>query len=275
MKKHVNIFAVILLVVVLMSSCAYAKTQPLTLDGDHGKLAAILQTPDGKAKYPAVILCHGFTSQKEYELLKYLADDLEAYGIASIRFDFNGHGASEGAFQDMTVLNEIEDAKKVYAYMASLPEVTSIAIAGHSQGGAVSSIIAGQLGDKIKAVTLLAPAAVLRDDALRGNLFGSTFDAQNPPEYVETFGGHRVGRNYFITAQTLPIYETAVKYKGPACLVHGKADVVVPYTYSLHYHEIWPDSEITLIEKCDHNFTDHQEEAAKIAAEFFAKTLKD
>lgn len=33
---------------------------------------------------------HGFTANKEGELLKYLADDLEKYGIASLRFDFNG-----------------------------------------------------------------------------------------------------------------------------------------------------------------------------------------
>ena len=275
MIRRTNIFTVLLLAFVLISSCAYAKTQPMTLDGDHGKLSAILQTPDGKTQYPAVILCHGFISQKEYSLLKYIADDLEAEGIASIRFDFNGHGESEGAFQDMTVLNEIEDAKKVYAYMSSLPEVTSIAIAGHSQGGVVSSMVAGELGDSIKAVMLLAPAAVLRDDAIRGSVFDSRFDSVNLPEYVEVLGDHKVGRNYFATAQTLPIYETASKYKGPACLIHGKTDVVVPYTYSLHYREIWPESKLTLIENCDHGFTGHQEEAAKIAAEFFAKTLKD
>lgn len=271
MRKRITL---LMLVCLMITSCAYAKTQPLTLDGDHGKLAAILQTPDGKDTYPAVILCHGFTSQKEHPLIKHLADYLEADGIASIRFDFNGHGESEGDFQDMTVLNEIEDAKKVYAYVSALPEVTAVAIAGHSQGGVVSSMVAGELGDKIKAVALLAPAAVLRDDAIKGNAFGSSFDPFNIPEYVEMIG-HKVGRNYFLTGQTLPIYETTVKYQGPACLVHGTGDVIVPYTYSLHYHEIWPASELNLMERVDHNFTGHQEEAAKTAADFFAKTLKD
>lgn len=275
MLRRVHLSALVLLVCVLISSCAYAKTQALTIDGDHGKLAALLQTPDGRDKYPAVIICHGFISQKEYTLLKHLADYLEAEGIASIRFDFNGHGESEGYFQDMTVLNEIEDAKKVYAYVRELPEVTSIGIAGHSQGGVVSSMTAGELGAEIKAVALLAPAAVLRDDAIRGNVFGSIFDSLNVPEYVEVLGAHRVGRNYFLTAQTLPIYGTAAKYKGAACLIHGRSDVVVPYTYSLHYHEIWPESGLTLIDDCNHGFDGHQEEAAKTAADFFAKTLKD
>lgn len=41
-----------------------------------------------------------------------IASDLLSDGIGVVRFDFNGHGKSEGRFQDMTVLNEIEDAKK-------------------------------------------------------------------------------------------------------------------------------------------------------------------
>ena len=96
------------------------------------------------------------------------------------------HGQSDGSFQDMTVLNEIEDAKKVFEYARRLPNVTSVSIAVHSQGGVVASIVAGELGaKKIKAVVLMAPAAVLRDDAIRRNLFGVTYDSINPPAFVE------------------------------------------------------------------------------------------
>lgn len=102
------------LMIFVMPLTAGAQSQNLTIDGDHGKLDAILQTPDELTKYPLVILCHGFNADKEYPLLKNLADELELRGIASIRFDFNGHGKSDGKFQDMTIVNEIEDAKKVY-----------------------------------------------------------------------------------------------------------------------------------------------------------------
>ena len=57
---------------------------------------------------------------------------------------------------------KIEDAKAVYAYARKLPGVTSIALAGHSQGGVVASMTAGELGtQKVKALVLMAPAAVL------------------------------------------------------------------------------------------------------------------
>ena len=265
----------IALLLLAMPLTAGAQSQDIWIDGDHGKLAAVLQTPDGQKNYPLVIICHGFTASKEHLLLTSLADELEARGIASIRFDFNGHGASEGDFQDMTVLNEIEDAKKVYEYASRLPNVTSISIAGHSQGGVVASMVAGELGaKKIKAVVLMAPAAVLRDDAIRGQLMGVTYDALNPPEYVEIFRGLKVGRNYIVTAQTLPIYETAEKFTGAALAIHGTGDDIVTYTYSLSYKKTYNHGEINLLDRVDHSFLGSEERAAKIAADFFAKHLK-
>ena len=268
----------IALILLTMPLTATAQSQNLFIDGDHGKLSAILQTPDGLKNYPLVIICHGFTANKEHLLLKNLADDLAAAGIASIRFDFNGHGKSDGDFQDMTVLNEIEDAKKVYAYASTLPNVTSISIAGHSQGGVVASMVAGELGaKKIKAVVLMAPAAVLRDDSLRGQLMGVTYNAINPPEYVEIFtphGNYKVGHNYIKTAQTLPIFETAEKFTGTALMIHGTGDIIVPYTYSLSYKKIFEQGEVRLLDGADHSFTGRESQAAKLAMEFFSARLK-
>ena len=266
----------IALMIFVMPLTASAHSQKISIDGDHGKLAAVLQTPDGAAKYPLVIICHGFTGNKNSLLLKSLANQLETRGIASIRFDFNGHGKSAGKFQNMTVLNEIEDAKKVYDYARTLPNVTSISIAGHSQGGVVASMLAGELGaKKIKAVVLMAPAAVLRDDALRGNLFGAHYNALKPPKFVKIHGGKlKVGRNYILTAQTLPIYETAEKFHGPALMIHGTGDVVVPYTYSLSYKKIYKHGEIELLDGADHGFSKNERRTAKIAADFFARRLK-
>ena len=58
---------------------------------------------------PMVILMHGIFSSKDYNPMPALARGLAQAGIASIRFDFNGHGKSEGRMQDMTVEKEIAD----------------------------------------------------------------------------------------------------------------------------------------------------------------------
>lgn len=265
----------IALMILLIPLTASAQSQNIFIDGDHGKLSAILQTPAAQKKYPLVIICHGFTANKEHALIKNLADELEMRGVASIRFDFNGHGASEGEFQNMTVLNEIEDAKKIYDYASKLPNVKKISIAGHSQGGVVASMIAGELGaKKIYRVALMAPAAVLRDDAIRGNLMGKNYDSLNPPEFVEfstPHGNFKVGRNYITAAQTLPIFETAEKFTGNALMIHGTSDIVVPYTYSLRYKKIFKRGEVKLIENADHSFHGVELTVAGIAADFLSR----
>ena len=75
-----------------------------------------------------------------------IGHQLPTENIASIRFDFNGHGESEGRFEDMTVPNEIEDAKCVYQYVSTLPfiDTKTHCYTRASQGGVVASMTAGE-----------------------------------------------------------------------------------------------------------------------------------
>lgn len=129
----------------------------IEIDGALGKLSAILchpQLQEGET-VPLIILMHGFMSNKQDRGMTAIASELQEKRIAYIRFDFNGHGDSESNFQNMTVANEIEDAKKVYEYARSLDFVSDIALLGHSQGGVVASMVAGKLGAENIAVTFL------------------------------------------------------------------------------------------------------------------------
>jgi len=118
MRKIFTILSLIL----AMTISVNAKTETLKIQGSKGKLAAIIEKPEISKgeKVPMVIICHGFTGNKNESLLKAISEGLLKNGIASIRFDFNGHGESEGDFQEMTVPNEIEDALKVYEYVSKL-----------------------------------------------------------------------------------------------------------------------------------------------------------
>ena len=102
MKK----FAVMVLLVLCMSTAgAYAETISLNIEGATGNLSAVIQKPNLKAddKCPMVMLMHGFTGNKASRPMPDIADLLEKKGIASIRFDFNGHGDSEGNFTDIAI----------------------------------------------------------------------------------------------------------------------------------------------------------------------------
>lgn len=253
-------------------------TERVTIGGDHGQLAAVIQKPVVAAgqKVPMAIIMHGFTGNKDSRLLRLVADSLQARGVASIRFDFNGHGESEGRFEDMTVPNEIVDARKVYDYVASLPYVDAsrIALAGHSQGGVVAAMTAGELGSKkVAAVALMAPAAVLREDAIRGNTQGATYNPLDPPDSVPLRGSLNLGADYIRTAFTLPIYETAAGYDGPATVVHGTGDRIVPYTYGERFHNLWKGSEYHQLDYFDHGFSQDQYRVAEIVAQFMSRVL--
>ena len=246
--------------------------QKLTIDGKKGRLAALLQRPSASEGCPLVILMHGFMANKKLQPLKGIAEALEAEGIASLRFDFDGHGRSDGKFSEMTVLTELDDARRVFAW-AEAQGFSRIALLGHSQGGVVAGMLSGELGrDRVAALVQLAPAAVLRDDALQGVLMGKHYDPKDPPEFLRVFF-HKVGRSYFTVAQTLPIYETSALYDGPVCLVHGKEDTIVPYRYSEQYHDTYRNSVLLLLEGENHILSKRRKEVVRIAVDFLKEHL--
>ena len=249
----------------------------LRIQGARGRLAATLEVPVLKVgeKCPIVIICHGFGVNRDRGTTYMVAKQLPNEGIATLRFDFNGHGQSDGKMKDMTVLNEVEDAKCVYQYAAGLPFVDRerIAMLGASQGGVVTSMAVGELGStKIKAAVLMCPAAVLRDDCIKGLLMGKRYDPLDPPEVVQV-GDKCIGREFIKTTFRLPIYETAAKFQGRACIIHGTGDRTAPYTYGIRYHKIWTDSEYHELDGYDHSFNPEPQTAVSIAIDFLKRTL--
>ncbi|GEL90233.1 alpha/beta hydrolase [Pediococcus parvulus] len=219
-------------------------------------LRGLLETP-GTDKYDIAILMHGFTGDLGYrktDLLAQVVQRLHEDGIATIRFDFNGHGKSDGRFQDMTILNEISDGNAILTFTRKLPHIVNIFLIGHSQGGVVASMLAGNYLEYISKLVLLAPAATLKDDALKGDLQGVTYQPNHIPDALPTQKGQIVGGFYLRTAQTMPIYEVAKQYKGPVCLIHGDADTVVDKKASERYQEVYENSELHIVVGGSHQF---------------------
>lgn len=277
MKK---LLTTVIMAIITMISGNAQSADTLNLDGSVGKLFTIINRPATSAKVPLVIICHGFSGNCQSPFMNELSESMVTQGMATLRFDFNGHGKSEGEFMDMTVLNEIDDLKDVIAWAQKQPWVKDISLVGHSQGGVVVSMVSGELGDKaIKAEVLLAAAAVLRDDALRGNTMGATYDPWNfKGDYIELphspeAGALLLGKNYVETAINLPIYETAANYDGPTLIVQGTHDQIVPYTYAERYHEKIRNSELKLVPNENHIFTKTQKETSMLVADWLHSKL--
>ncbi len=277
MKK--KLLSVLMAMIGFVSATAQT-SDTIRIDGSVGKLFTIINRPESTAKVPLVILCHGFSGNCQRPFLNDLSESIVAQGMATLRFDFNGHGRSDGEFKDMTVLNEIDDLKDVIAWAQKQSWVRDISLVGHSQGGVVVSMVSGELGDKVvKAEVLLAAAAVLRDDALRGNTMGANYNPWNfKGDYIELphspeAGALLLGKNYVETAITLPIYETAANYDGPTLIVQGTHDQIVPYTYAERYNEKIKNSVLKLIPDENHVFSKTQKDTSILVADWLHSVL--
>lgn len=248
----------------------------ITIDGGKGKLWAELYKPqlNPGQRCDLVVLCHGLNCDHDFELMQRIAIQLRSAGFATMMFDFNGHGKSDGRFSEMTIPNEIEDLEQVLAYAQDLRFVDDIALVGHSQGAIVAAMVAGNHPEDIKAVTLLAPASSVRDDIARGNLFGIDFNPLDPPDSLVLVNGIALGRRYLKTALYLPIFETSAKYLGNACIIHGNGDRLVPFTCGERFHQLWNGSEYYELEYYDHNFTNCIYRPVEITTEYLKKVLK-
>lgn len=262
----------------LLGSCSItSKTAELSIRGSVGQIKGTMCKPaalDVQGKCPMVILFHGLTGNRNENLHVHVSDSLVARGIATLRFDFNAHGESEGDFEDMTVINELQDALMILKYAESLDFVSSIGIYGHSQGGLVAGLLAPAVGaERIRCAALLGSAGSLPEAAREGRIIDTEFDPVNPPEFIEVWN-KRIGLAYIKTAQMIPVYEEAAKYQGKVLLVHGLDDYTVLPEVSEEYNRAFPSSELQLIEGTGHTFRQCPDKAASIVAEFFERELR-
>lgn len=266
-----KLYILLLSLLFAFTSC---KTQYI-VQGPQGKIATKTRLPKGfdpdKDSTQIVILMHGIFSSKAYPPMPQIAKELKKNGIATIAMDFGGHGNSQGKKKHMTIAKEIEEAKAVYEYASQLPYVTKISLLGHSQGGVVASMLAGELANEGGAphkLILLAPGAVIKEACQGGHFFGKRFDSKNPPEYIKCFGIFKLGKEYLTTTQHLDIYGTSKSYKGPVCLIHGTKDRIVPLWCSKKYDEIYDNSQMHLIEGEAHTMHKKLKETTAIICNF-------
>lgn len=224
------------------------KRDGLTLRGE------LLRPNDEKT--PLAIIFHGFMSRHSSDMFCMIADALTEKGIAVLKFDFDGHGESDGDFSDMNVYSEILDAAKIMDYARRLDFVTDIYIVGHSQGALVGGMTAGYYREYVKKLVMLAPAATIKDDAQKGSCFGIKYDTYKIPEHITMTNTENqkfdVGGLYFRLARTLPIYETTSMFKGETLIIHGSEDDAVGVIGAERYAECMDNVTLDIVEGENH-----------------------
>jgi fermentation-respiration switch protein FrsA (DUF1100 family) len=131
------------------------------------RLAGTFTIPAGDGPHPAVALLTGSGPQNRDETVfghrpfLVLADYLTRHGIAVLRFDDRGIGASTGDFAVATTPDFVSDALAAVAFLQARPEADpeKIGLVGHSEGAIVAPMAANR-GGEVAFVVLLASTGV-------------------------------------------------------------------------------------------------------------------
>ena len=132
-------------------------SEKIEFTGSQGHtLAARLETPDTKPRAYA-LFAHCFTCSKDIFAAARIANGLAEQGIAVLRFDFTGLGASDGDFANTNFSSNIQDLLLAADHLRGQGNAPSILI-GHSLGGAAVLAAAGEIPEVKAVATIGAPA---------------------------------------------------------------------------------------------------------------------
>jgi len=225
--------------------------------GDGVELAWISQA----GRSPTVVFLPGFRSDMTGEKASLLAAHCAEAGQAMLRFDYSGHGASGGAFEDGTIGRWTQDALAVIAARTE----GKLVLVGSSMGGWVALLAARTLGPRLAGLIGIAAAPDFTEDLMWQAM---TFEERArlmecgvvhaPSQYGEPFPITRKliedGRDHLILGEAIRL-DCAVR------LLHGQRDPDVPWETALRIAEqaTAEDVRVVLIKDGDHRLSRPQD----------------
>jgi pimeloyl-ACP methyl ester carboxylesterase len=161
-------------------------------------------------------------------------------GIAATRFDYSGHGQSDGTFEAGTISRWLIEARAIFETISSGPQV----LVGSSMGGYIALLLLRALmaeqpehARRIRALVLIAPAWDMTERLMWQNFPESAKRAitdhgvyARPSEY---------GAPYMITRALIEdgrrhlIADTRFDPGRPVHIMHGLLDPDVPWEHTL------------------------------------------
>ena len=225
---------------------------------------------------PTVVWLGGFHSDMTGTKAQVLADQAQATGGGFLRFDYFGHGASDGDFADGTITRWREDALAVIDDLTDGPLV----LVGSSMGGWIACLAAMVRPERIKALVLVAPAPDFTEKLMEPELSPEAKAAiardgfwTRPSEYDD--GGYPITRELLEDGARWSILPGPVPIDIPVRVLQGGADPDVPWTHALELANAFNSDDVvfTLIKDGDHRLSRPQDLERLVAAVAEARSL--
>jgi pimeloyl-ACP methyl ester carboxylesterase len=223
---------------------------------------------------PGVVWLTGFGS----DMVSTKATALDAHcagrGQALLRFDYSGHGASDGKFEDGAVSLWLEDA------LAAIRAETAgrLVLAGSSMGGYMALLVARALAEageatRLAGMVLVAPAVDFTEaliwarasEAERGELIEKGV-WERSSDYSHS--GYRIARGLIEDGRRHLLFGSTIRSHCPTRILQGMRDPDVPYRHALTLveHMAGDPVTLTLIKDGDHRLSRPQDLALILEA---------
>ena len=224
-------------------------------DSTGRRVAAILAEPSGRTDR-AVILCHGFLSNKNSNTNRRLADILISKGISTLRFDWSGMGDSEGTFADVTVGTCCDQLERAFEYIHT-QQYSRIGLIGSSYGGHIAILVAPR-HPTLLALGLKCPVPDFAE-MLRLEFGEAAIDHwRRSGEIPNVTGGNspiELGYGFYEDCLKHDAYSAATTIKAPVMIVHGEQDELVPIHQIQQLNDsLQGDTRLHLLPEANHHF---------------------
>lgn len=211
---------------------------------------------------PVIVFCPGYASDMAGSKALALESWCREQGKPMLRFDYAGHGASDGVFTENGIGDWAADAAFILNHVAAMRDVILV---GSSMGGWISLLMGPRLEARLKAMVLIAPAPDFTEALRQRELTPdqrATFEATGiiyqPSEYGPPlpFSRALIERSAMHLVMNAPIQISC-----PVRILHGMKDEAVPWQLSLNLVENLTSQDVRLIyvKNGDHRLSEPQD----------------
>ena len=196
---------------------------------------------------PGVVFLGGFMSDMTGEKATALESFCRGRGRAFLRFDYRGHGASGGRFEEAVLSDWLADALAVLDRLTEGPQV----LVGSSMGGWLMLLAALARPERVHALIGIAPAPdfVLRMEAGLTARQRSDLDERGfflrPSEYGD--GPYTITRALIEDGKRHCLMDGPIPVVRPVRLLHGMRDDAVSWRESLRLVECLESGDVRTI----------------------------
>ena len=223
---------------------------------------------------PGLVWLGGFASDMSGTKAQFLAERAQAQGRACLRFDYSGHGASEGRFIDGCIGDWLAQSVAVFEASTQGPQI----LIGSSMGGWLALLLARHLAAvgalaRLAGLVLLAPAVDFTEELMWAEL-----DAAARAELMEKGVWGRpsdyapeptpITRRLIEDGRRHLLFGGMIRTHAPVYILQGMADPDVPWRHALRLVEHMSADPVTLsfIADGDHRLSRPQDLAQLAAA---------